>query len=180
MQEPECKQPSTDGSNLAGNYLTFTLGHESYGMPVAQVREIIRYTPITPVPHTQSYVKGVLNLRGKVITVVDLRLKFQLSRAEICGRTCIIVAQITTPAGVRAPIGLIVDAVEAVVDIRLSEIDATPDFGGTLDTDYVLGIAKLSNKIVALLDIDMVATCDPGELHPDAPLTPRIKHAHAA
>jgi purine-binding chemotaxis protein CheW len=164
MYQTALTQPAEGATKLAGKYLTFALGQEFYGIAVLHVREIIRHTAITPVPNTQSFVRGVLNLRGKVIPVIDLRLKFQLAKAEIAERTCIVVVQVTTAAGSRSLMGFIVDGVEAVVDISSNEIEATPDFGLSLDTGYILAMAKLDGKVVALLDTDKVASCESNEL----------------
>ncbi|TXT46342.1 MAG: purine-binding chemotaxis protein CheW [Limisphaerales bacterium] len=157
--------PSAVGEqSLAGKYLTFTLGHESYGIPVLKVREIIRHTNITAVPQLPDYVKGILNLRGKVIPIVDLRLKFRLGAAEIAERTCIVVVQVRRASGNRALMGLIVDGVEAVANIAARDIEPTPDFGTTLDTAYILGVAKLEGSVISLLDIDQVISAEVTEL----------------
>lgn len=141
-------------SSKAGKYLTFTLGHESYGIAVLKVREIIRLTDITPVPQMPAYVKGVLNLRGKVIPIVDLRLKFRLASPQDTERTCIIVVQVALRAGASALMGVIVDGVEEVAHITAADVEPTPDFGATLDTAYILGMAKLKGAVKSLLDID--------------------------
>ena len=148
--------PAATEKSLAGKYLTFTLGRESYGIPVLQVREIMRHTTVTAVPQLPDYIKGVLNLRGKVIPIVDLRLKFQLASAEVAERTCIVVVQVTLHAGTRVSMGLIVDAVESVANVLAKDIEPTPDFGAQISTAYILGMAKLENRVVALLDIDQV------------------------
>ena len=145
---------------VAGKYLTFALGRESYGVEVLKVREIIRMQEITAVPRMPAYVKGVINLRGKVIPVIDLRVKFQLAEAGFSERTCIIVVQTNLPAGDKAQMGLIVDAVEEVLPIIAEEIEAPPDFGARLATDYILGMAKLNGAVKALLDIDRVIAAD--------------------
>lgn len=144
----------------AGKYLTFVLGHESYGIAVLKIREIIRLLDITPVPQMPAYVKGVINLRGKVIPVVDLRIKFQLSKADTTERTCIIVVQVNLPSGARPQMGLIVDAVEEVANIGTGEIEETPDFGAALATDYILGMAKVKGAVKTLLDIDRVVAAE--------------------
>lgn len=161
--------PLTGGNKtLAGKYLTFTLGHESYGIPVLQVREIIRHTTITAVPQMPDYVKGVLNLRGKVIPIVDLRLKFELASAEIAERTCIVVVQVTLATGARVNMGLIVDGVESVANVVTKDIEPTPDFGAQISTDYILGMAKLEDRVVALLDIDKVVSSQTFEYTPES------------
>lgn len=143
---------------LAGKHLTFVLGREHYGVPVLKVREIIRLCNITPVPQMPDYIKGVLNLRGKIIPVADLRIKFALSKVENTDLTCIVVVSIALPDKTSSLMGLIVDAVEEVVNIATSDIEPTPDFGAALDTDYILGMAKIKGTVKTLLDLDKVVT----------------------
>jgi purine-binding chemotaxis protein CheW len=147
--------PTTGASTLgtAGKYLTFKLGPESYGIKVVQVREIIRLTSITAVPQMPGYIKGVINLRGRIIPVVDLRLKLGLMAAEDTEHTCIIVVQVACQAGSKS-MGLIVDAVEEVVNIATADIEETPDFGGAVATECLLGMAKIKGVVKTLLDID--------------------------
>lgn len=156
MSTPNSESPLAAGQSLAGKYLTFTLGNEFYAIPVLQVREIIRHTHITAVPRMPAYVKGVLNLRGKVIPIIDLRLKFQLARADIAERTCIVVVQVALPTGTRVNMGLIVDGVESVANVATKDIEPTPDFGAQVATDYIMGMAKLDQLVVSLLNIDKV------------------------
>lgn len=139
-----------------GRYLTFRLGRESYGLPVLGVREIIRLCPITPVPRMPSYIKGVINLRGKVIPILDLRAKFQLSSESYGERACIIVVQVGVPPATVTLMGAIVDAVEEVVELSEAELEPTPDFGGSPDTDYILGMATVQGGVKTLLDLDKV------------------------
>lgn len=141
---------------LTGKHLTFVLGKEHYGIPVLKVREIIRLCEITPVPNMPEYVKGVLNLRGKIIPVTDLRLRFGLSRSDNSDLTCIVVVQTKSAQGTVKPMGLIVDAVDEVVNLNAADIEPTPDFGGAVDADYILGMAKVKGVVKALLDIDAV------------------------
>jgi purine-binding chemotaxis protein CheW len=143
-------------ATAAGKYLTFVLGEEYYGIEGLKVMEIIRMVEITPVPQMPNYIKGVINLRGKVIPVVDLRVKFNLAKADTTERTCIVVVQIRTKTGTPALLGLIVDAVEEVINIAASEIEPTPDFSSTLNTEYMLGMAKVKGSVKTLLDIDKV------------------------
>ena len=153
-----------DEKSLAGKYLTLTLGRESYGIPVLQVREIIRHTNVTAVPQMPDYVRGVLNLRGKVVPIVDLRLKFQLGRGDIAERTCIVVVQVILAAGNRTNIGLIVDGVQSVANIAARDIEPMPDFGTPACADYILGMAKLENRVVTLLHIEKVVAAGTIEL----------------
>ena len=142
------------GRNLAGKYLTFTLHHESYGIDVLKVREIIRQTIITVVPQMPDYVRGVINLRGKIIPVMDLRLRFGFADAASTEHTCIIVVQVKLPDGKSTQMGLVVDGVEEVANIAAADIEETPNFGGQITTDYIVGMAKLKGAVKTLLDID--------------------------
>ena len=143
------------GDKVAGKYLTFALAKEQYGIRIMKIKEIIGMLPITCVPQTPIYVKGVINLRGKVIPVVDLRLRFGLEVAEYTERTCIIVVEATAASGT-IPIGIVVDGVSEVLNIRAEEIEESPAFGGSLTTDYILGMAKSGEGVKILLDIDRV------------------------
>jgi len=138
-----------------GKYLTFSLAGEEYGIGILKVKEIIGMMPITTVPRTPGFVKGVINLRGKVIPVVDLRLKFGMEEIPYTERTCIIVVEIGGRGG-SILIGIVVDAVSEVLNIKGTEIEATPTFGARLDTDYILGMAKMNGGVKILLDIDRV------------------------
>ena len=139
----------------AGKYLVFELGQEEFGIRVLKVREIMGVLDITAVPQTPAHVKGVINLRGKVIPVVDLRLKFGLTPIEYSQRTCIIVVQVQGETG-PMPMGIVVDAVAEVVNLAPGDIEDTPDFGKGVDTPYLLGMAKTKGKVKILLDIDQV------------------------
>jgi purine-binding chemotaxis protein CheW len=138
-----------------GKYLTFSLNEEEYGIGILKVKEIIGMMPITSVPRTPPFVKGVINLRGKVIPVVDLRLKFSMESIDYTERTCIIVVEIETQS-TTVLIGIVVDAVSEVLNIKEKEIEETPAFGTSLDTDYILGMAKIEGGVKILLDIDKV------------------------
>ncbi len=138
-----------------GKYLTFTLAGEEYGIGILKVREIVGMMNITRIPQTPPYVKGVVNLRGKVIPVVDLRLKFGIEAMDYTERTCIIVVEIAGTAK-DIPMGVVVDSVSEVLNIRQSDIEETPNFGTRIDTDYILGMAKTNGGVKILLDIDRV------------------------
>lgn len=146
---------STTEVNLSGKYLTVVLDQEHYGIAVLKVREIIRMQKITPVPQVPAYVKGVINLRGRVIPVIDLRTKFDL-KAEFDSRTCIVVVQVRLGSGDSVQTGLVVDRVEEVATLDQAEIEAAPDFGTRVDTTYILGMAKIKDVVSMLLDIDRV------------------------
>ena len=154
---------SADTSKHAGKYLTVVLEQESYGIAVLKVREIIRMQKITPVPQVPVFVKGVINLRGRVIPVVDLRVKFGL-KAEFTERTCIVVVQVRVGESSNVQMGLIVDSVEEVVNLAATEIEPTPDFGTRADTAYLLGMAKVKGQVKTLLDIDRVVAPDTVQL----------------
>lgn len=151
---------------LAGKYLTFRLGAESYGVPVLKVREIIRLTPITAVPQMPNYIKGVINLRGKVIPVVNLRIKFGLPEVESSERTCIVVVQVELSSNTKTHMGMIVDAVEEVANLPAQDIEESPNFGAAVDTTYILGMAKVKGTVKTLLDIDKVVTAESITLPP--------------
>ncbi len=142
-----------------GKYLTFTLDNEEYGISILKIKEIIGMMPITTVPQTPEFVKGVINLRGKVIPVMDLRLRFGMDGIDYNERTCIIVVEITSQAGT-VMIGVVVDAVSEVMNIKGEDIEETPTFGTKLNTDYILGMAKMEGGVKILLDIDQVLSAE--------------------
>jgi purine-binding chemotaxis protein CheW len=146
-------------AHLAGKYLTVGLDREAYGIAVLKVREIIRMQKITPVPQMPAYVKGVINLRGRVIPVVDLRLKFGLE-AVLAERTCIVVVQVTLSPEQNVQMGLIVDSVEEVATLSDAEIEPTPEFGTRINIEYIVGMAKVKGQVKMLLDIDRVVAPD--------------------
>jgi purine-binding chemotaxis protein CheW len=138
-----------------GKYLTFTLANEEYGIGILKIREIIGMMPITTVPRTPEFVKGVINLRGKVIPVMDLRLRFEMEEMEYTERTCIIVVEIEKQSSA-VQIGIVVDSVSEVLNVGGDDIEKTPSFGTKLDTEYILGMAKMDGGVKILLDIDKV------------------------
>jgi purine-binding chemotaxis protein CheW len=140
-----------------GKYLTFALAHEEYGLEILKVREIIGYIDVTAVPQTPHYVRGVINLRGQVIPVVDLRAKFGMETAEVTDETCIIVVEITL-GGRKSNTGIVVDRVQEVLDIEAGSIEEAPEFGASVNTDFILGMGKVGDSVKILLDIDRVLT----------------------
>ena len=142
-----------------GKYLTFNLADEEYGIGILKVKEIIGMMPVTSVPRTPEFVKGVINLRGKVIPVVDLRLRFVMDSIEYTERTCIIVVEIEGSTGT-VLIGIVVDAVSEVLNIKANDIEDTPEFGAKLNTEYILGMAKMEGGVKILLDIDRVLSTE--------------------
>lgn len=145
--------------SAAGKFLTFKLGEESYGLGILKVQEIIKIMPVTRVPRTPSFTRGVINLRGRVIPVVDLRMKFDMEAVEDTERTCIVVVQVLRDAD-PVTMGLIVDEVSEVVEVPQSQIEPPPSLGAGVDTAFILGMGKLGDKVVMLLDVDKTLTAD--------------------
>lgn len=143
----------------AGKYLTIFLGKESYGIPILRVREIIRWSKITPVPQAPAWLSGVINLRGRVIAVMDLRIKFGL-HAETTEQTCIVVVVVPVAGGQSVQFGLVVDSVEEVLNVTAADIESTPEFGVKVDTEHLIGIAKARGRVTMLLHIDRVVASD--------------------
>jgi len=151
------EQPATAGRE--GKYLTFSLAAEEYGLGILRVKEIIGLMPVTSIPQAPDFVKGVINLRGKVIPVIDLRLRFCMPEVEPTDKTCIIVVEVKGPSG---PIqtGIVVDSVSEVLNIKSEDIEETPSFGAALDANYILGMAKINGGVKILLEIDRVLRSD--------------------
>lgn len=149
---------STHADSSAHRYLTFRLADEVYGVRVLGVQEIIRLPAITRVPQLPAHVRGVFNLRGRVIPVIDLRQRFVLPVANDQGRTCVVVVQVESANRGLLHMGLVVDAVEDVRQIAPGDIAATPDFGCAVNTAFLLGMAKTEGGVIALLDLDRVLT----------------------
>ncbi len=148
-------QQETLAKAKVGKYLTFVLGNEQYGIEILKVREIIGIMSITPIPRTPDFIKSVINLRGKVIPVIDLRLKFDMEEIEHTTETCIIVVDVK---GIL--VGTLVDTVSEVLDIKKDEIEPAPSFGSSIDTDYILGMAKSKDSVKILLDINRVLSVE--------------------
>ena len=155
MGEPAVEQTVIESGNNEGKYLTFSLDGEEYGIGILKIKEIIGMMEITPVPKTPDFVKGVINLRGKVIPVIDLRLRFGMSEDDYTERTCIIVVEVEGQIGTIL-MGIVVDAVSEVINIKGEDVEQTPNFGTKLNTEYILGMAKTDSKVRILLDIDKV------------------------
>ena len=155
METASGAQNLTQGAELAGKYLTFSLGNEDYGVGILSVREIIGVMEITAVPHTPPYIKGVINLRGKVIPVLDLRLKFNMPHKDYDEKTCVIVVEVQ---GQTAPVqvGMVVDSVSEVLNIPAAEIEPPPSLGSASEADNILGMAKVKGEVKILLDVDRV------------------------
>ena len=138
-----------------GKYLTFALAHEEYGLEILKVREIIGYMDITGVPQTPHHVKGVINLRGQVIPVIDLRAKFGMETTDVTEETCIIVVEISQGSH-KFSTGIVVDHVQEVLDVAGEDIEETPQFGSGFNADFILGMGKVGDNVKILLDIDQV------------------------
>ena len=148
-----------DTSAMDGKFLTFILGNEVYGIEILKAREIIGLMDITTVPQTPEYMKGVINLRGKVIPVIDLRLKFGMPEEEHTQETCVIVVEVNNTS-----LGIIVDSVSEVSDINGREIEDAPSFGQGIDTSFIMALGKVKDKIIILLDIEAVLSSEELEM----------------
>ena len=155
MEATETVTSTAQSEVVGGKFLTFQLKDEEYGLEILKVREIMGIMDITTVPQTPAYVKGVINLRGQVIPVIDLRLKFGMEEGQYDKRTCIVVVNVD---GLQ--MGIVVDTVSEVMDIESSDIEATPSFGTKLHTDYILGMGKVQGAVKILLDIGEVVTAE--------------------
>ena len=142
-------------TDLEGKYLTFGLGGEEYGVPILTVVEIIKMMAVTPVPRAPESVRGVINLRGNVIPVVELRRKFGMEETEDTDETCIVVVNVSA-GGKATQMGIIIDSVSEVLDIRAEQIEPPPEFGATCETEFILGMAKAGDSVKILIDIDRV------------------------
>ena len=146
---------NTGASPLGGKYLTFVLAEEDYGISINKIREIIGMMPITKVPRVSTYVKGVINLRGRVIPVVDLRLRFGMQEIGHTDRTCIVIVEVAADRGT-VQMGIIVDAVSEVLNVAEEEVEPPPDLSAGSRTRYILGMAKMEESVKILIDIDRV------------------------
>jgi purine-binding chemotaxis protein CheW len=142
-----------------GKYLTFALANEEYGLEILKVREIIGYMEITAAPQTPEHVKGVINLRGQVIPVIELRAKFGMETTDVTEETCIIVVE-TSQGDRKFSTGIVVDRVQEVLDIDGENIEEAPQFGSSVNTDFILGMGKIGDSVKILLDIDEVLSGD--------------------
>ncbi len=140
-------------------YLTFRLGEEIFGLDVGKVREILDMTTITRIPRTPEFLRGVINLRGNVVPVVDMRLKFGLPAVEKTVDTCIVVTEVTLE-GETTVLGALVDSVQEVFELEPGQIEPAPRIGTRLRTEFILGMGKRDGKFIMLLDVDKVFSCD--------------------
>jgi len=142
-----------------GKHLTFSLGNEDYGIPILKVKEIIGLMEITHVPQTPEFIKGVINLRGKIIPIMDLRLKFKMPEKDYNERTCIIVVEVLIHDAKRL-MGIVVDMVSEVVNIQAAEIEPPPQYGTKVETGFLTGLGKVKGKVVMLLNIEQIINCE--------------------
>jgi len=165
------------GSN-ADKFLSFHIGDEEYGVEILKVREIIGIIDITPLPKTPDYVKGVINLRGKIIPVIELRRKFCLPSVDFTEATCVIVVEVEdADSGDEFQMGVIVDTVSEVLDIPPDQIEPAPRFGQQMATDFILGMGKIRDKVVILLEINRIMTSQDLAALPDAVGERRVSEA---
>ena len=143
----------------AGQYLTFVLGAETYAIGIMAIKEIIEYSSLTEVPMMPTYVRGVINLRGSVVPVVDLPVRFGKASSAVSKRTCIVIIDVQL-GGDRHVLGLVVDAVNAVLDIPSNDIEPPPSFGASIRTEFIRGMVKINNKFVIVIDVDHVLAAD--------------------
>ena len=157
---------SVTGINATTQYLTFKLGEEIFALEVAKVREILDFTSVTKVPQTPDFMRGVINLRGGVVPVIDLRLKFGMSSTEKTVNTCIIVVEVEL-AGETLILGALSDSVQEVFDLDPDQIEPAPRIGTRLKTEYLKGMGKRDGNFIIILDIDKIFTADELELTQD-------------
>jgi purine-binding chemotaxis protein CheW len=145
---------NSDTSNLANKYLTFVLATEEYAVDILRVQEIKGWSKVTTIPNTPLYICGVINLRGTIVPIIDLRVRFNLERLEYGQMTVVVVVKVLTPHGKERTMGVVVDAVSDVYDVAENEIKPPPDFGSVISTEFIRGLATVDDKMVIVLDID--------------------------
>jgi purine-binding chemotaxis protein CheW len=155
MKTQAAENRSASAESTSHQVLTFTLGNETYGVDILRVQEIRGYSTVTRIPQTPPHVLGVLNLRGSIVPIVDMRMRFSLESAEYTPLTVIIVLSVESPAG-RRDIGVVVDSVSDVIDVAAADIKPAPEFGAQVSTDFIQGLAAVSGRMVMLLDIDQL------------------------
>ena len=159
--------PYIANAEQAQQYLTFTLNGELFAIGILAIKEIIEYSRVTGVPMMPAYVRGVINLRGAVVPVLDLSVRFGKLASPVTKRTCVVIIEITT-AGERQDVGVVVDAVDSVLDIQADQVEPPPAFGTRICTDLILGMGKVNGKFVILLDVNSVLAPEEAELLQDA------------
>ncbi len=148
----------SEADSLAGKYLTFQMANEVYGVAILTVREIIGLMDITSVPRTPEHIRGVINLRGKIIPVLDLRVRFAMDRTEDTDQTCIIVVDVETEDGA-SQMGVLVDSVSEVLSIEAEQLEPAPSFDTGLDAGFIRAMAKCGSQVTILLNVDAIVTC---------------------
>lgn len=146
-------------SVVVSKYLTFLLGQETYGFEIQKVQEIIRLERITPVPRTPAFIRGVINLRGRMIPIVDMRLQFAMAEIPYTEKTCIVIVRVWRGEA-EVTMGVIVDEVAEVLAIKEEQLSPPPPFGATINTDFILGLAQVNQRVITLLDIDLILSYD--------------------
>ena len=157
--QPAARAPNAAAAQIAGKYLTFRLANEEFGIEIHKVNEIIGLLPVTKLPLTPPYVRGVVNLRNKVIPTIDLRAKFEMEAVADTEKSCIVVVEVDS-SDHKISLGVVVDEVAEVISMGAHQVDVTPDFGGIFDMRYVLGVGLVNESVKILLDIDHVLTAD--------------------
>ncbi|TAM43876.1 MAG: purine-binding chemotaxis protein CheW [Gammaproteobacteria bacterium] len=159
--EQKPRNGSADGAvqGEVQQFLTFSLADEEYGVNILKVQEIKGWTPVTRIPNSPEYLRGVLNLRGTIVPIIDLRMRFNQPRVEYTPLTVVIVLSVATAAGART-IGIVVDSVSDVLNVGISEIKPTPNLGSKINTEFINGIAAANTKMIMLLDSDKLLTSD--------------------
>lgn len=147
-------------SSASSQYLLFLLGGEPFGIDIAHVKEIIEYGQLTEIPMTPDFIRGVINLRGSVVPVIDLAARFGRSPAKIVRHTCIVIVEVSHGEGERQDIGVVVDSVSEVREITTDDIESAPTFGTRIRTDFIAGMARISQRFVILLNADRVLSTD--------------------
>jgi len=145
---------NSDTSNLANKYLTFVLATEEYAVDILRVQEIKGWSKVTTIPNTPSYICGVINLRGTIVPIIDLRVRFNLDHLEHGQMTVVVVVKVLSLHGKERTMGVVVDAVSDVYDVAETEIKPPPDFGSVISTEFIRGLATVDDKMVIVLDID--------------------------
>lgn len=148
-------QAAREAASEQHQYLTFTLGVEMFAIGILAIREIIEYGHLTEVPMTPPFIRGVINLRGAVVPVIDLSVRFGRPAAEVTKRTCVVIIE-TGASGECHQMGIVVDAVSEVLEIPAADIELAPEFGARIRTDFISGMGKVNGKFVILLDVDKV------------------------
>lgn len=153
----------TPESEQSQQYLTFTVTSEVFAIGILVIKEIIEYSSLTSVPMMPAYVRGVINLRGAVVPVLDLSVRFRKPASPVTKRTCIVIVEVMT-AGERQDVGVVVDAVDSVLDIPSAQIEPPPAFGARISTDFIQGMGKVNGRFVILLDVNSVLAPEEAEM----------------